>query len=143
MKTITINVPLKILTNRTKKIAGPYTRVKHHYYLMMSLVVVGYSYRWEPHLVIDRTGSLKDEGITTIAGPIVLLEYNGWREFLETAREHGLSTVYLPKWGFPAILLFVTDRLGEEELVLIDKAGLSRVSNFLKKLKEHIEIREL
>lgn len=143
MKTITINVPLKITTNRTKKIAGPYIRIKHHYYLMMSLVVAGYSYRWEPHLIIDRTGSLKDEGITSIAGPIVLLEYDGWREFLDTAREHGLRTVYLPRWGFPAILLFVTEGLGEEELVLLDKAGLSKVNNFLRNMKEHIMVREV
>ena len=143
MKPITINIPLKITTNRTKKIAGPYTKIRHHYYLMMSLVVAGYSYRWEPHLIIDRTGSLSDEGVTSAAGPIVLLEYNGWRKFIDAAKEHGLNTVHLPRWGFPAVLLFVTETLGEEELVLLDKAGLSKVYGFLRHVKDLIRVSEV
>lgn len=143
MNPIIIDVPLKITTKRTKKIAGPYIRLKDHYYFMMSLVVAGYSYRWEPHLVIDRTGSLEDQGLASVAGPIVLLEYKGWRHFREYAKEYGINTIYLPRWGFPTILLFITEKLGEEELVLLDKAGLSKVNRFLKNIKNLVEIREV
>lgn len=142
MDEVLVRVPLRVTANRVKKAGGPYARIKGHYYILLALRVAGFSYRWEPHLVIDRTGTLGEEGIVSVAGPVVLLEYNGYDTVMELARGHGITTLYLPKWGFPAILLFHVEELGEDDLALLDMAGLSKAKSLLKELKNQLKIEE-
>ncbi len=138
---ITVEVPLKVSANRTKTVIGPYKKIKDHYFLILSYKQTGSSIKWEPHILIDRAGYLEDKGIAKVSGPIVLLKYRGRKEIPDRLSNRGIS-VYIPPWGFPAILVFVAEKLKETEYTAINYFLGKRVIEILYLLIENIKIIE-
>ena len=102
-----VYVPLRVYPRRSKTILALYTRIRDHYLFAMAYVKPSETtYRWEPHLVIDRAGLLQGtQGLAVISGPVVLLKYYGLRDILmQAARQGCLSNVHLAAWGVPGIL---------------------------------------
>ncbi len=136
-------IPEKASIAKTKKIAGPYHRVRDQYLIALALVVSGSAYRWEPHVVIDRLGYLDDHGVAVIAGPLSLIKYTGRESLQELARKHGVTSIYMPPWAFPLLFAFEREEPGEEELILLDMAGLANAKSLLKQLVAMVEIIEV
>jgi len=141
-----VRVPLRVRPKRSKTVLGPYARVTGHYYILLSLVPSGSAgYRWEPHIIVDRAGTLQaGEGVAVVSGPVVLLEYKGLRDAMERAvREGCIRHYHLAPWGAPGILALDARGPDEEEWRALREAGLEGAGLLARELARHTRIVEV
>jgi len=141
-----VRVPLRVRPKRSKTILGPYARVTGHYYILLSLVPSGSAgYRWEPHIIVDRAGTLQaEEGVAVVSGPVVLFQYKGLRDAVEEAvREGCIRHYHLAPWGVPGILALEARSPDEEELKALREAGFEGAARLARELARHTRILEV
>ncbi len=141
----TVEVPLRVYARKAKTILAVYHRIRDHYYAALSLSAPSpSSIRWEPHIIIDRTGALSEEGAIVASGPVVLLKYTNREAIIETVREYGLKgSIHLPPWGIPAILLVEARSPSRDEQSILSLVGGRRVWNVAKKLSQMVRVIEV
>ena len=114
-----VTIPLRVIPRRAKTILAVHVRIQDHYHLALAVAGPPGNRRWEPHILVDRPGLLRDKGYAVASGPLVLLKYKGLKDVAERLARGTPASVHLPPWGVPAILVVdARDPEPDEALVL-------------------------
>ncbi len=97
------------------------------------------SWRVEPHLIVDSSGSLELRGIYVVEGPVVLADYEGLREAMSEGVRRGLfPRFHLAPWGAPVVYADRISKPDEEALSLLDRLGAWRALRWLEGLRVEV-----
>jgi hypothetical protein len=98
------------------------------------------SWRVEPHLIIDSSGTLNLRGIYVVEGAVALAKYEGLREAMMSGVSQGVfPRFHLAAWGAPVVYVENVSRPDEEALSLLDTLGAWRALRWLEGLEVIVE----
>jgi len=133
-------IPERVVTGRSKSVAGVYARIRGPYLLMMALAGPPEARRWEPHILVDRASLVPgDHGAGFAAGPVFLARHEGLREL---ARRAAGARVHVAPWGAPTILVIDYRPLEPDEEAALAQAHAKKILETIKHLAPKIEVVE-
>ncbi len=124
-----------------KAIVGPVRPLGGGLHMALHYVYPGpSSWRVEPHLVIDSSGTLELRGVYVLEGPVALAAHRGLDEAMRRGVSQGLFRSYhLAPWGAPVLYLERISKPDEEATRLLDGLGAWRALKWLEELQ--VEVR--
>ncbi|MEB3851518.1 MAG: hypothetical protein LRS49_02900 [Desulfurococcales archaeon] len=123
-----------------KGVVGPIRPLGRGIHFMLHYVYPGPgSWRVEPHLVIDPTGSLELRGVYVVEGPVVLARYEGLREAMSGGVAQGVfPRFHLAPWGAPVVYVDSISKPDEDAARLLDSLGAWRALRWMESLEVEV-----
>jgi len=129
------------IVKKWKAIVGPITHLREGIHIALYYVYPGpRSWRVEPHIVVDTSGTLRLRGVYALEGPLALARYRGLRETMLKGVSEGLfPSFHLAAWGAPVMYLEKFSRPDEDASKLLDSLGAWRILKWLESLVIRVE----